>query len=278
MNHNADFYKSIFLQKIYIYIFPRFESKGILEMKVFFCSCLKLHFSPSTNTKLVRCGIIASSAVMNGTAAPFIVVLCPFIGDDYTVRCPCCAIESCYRQSDGETLRERPLWKCCELGHKFLVRLDNTLLFERVAFVDGSEHPHNMQSSKKKARVGPSRTEKVSAGSFVCMGIVEPVEPMEKMKTASTALFMSPPTTASSPALVQAQVQAQVHALVKAQFQDKAQIEAQARVHAPPAAGSGGARSGHANRWDISDDDEDIDIDAALRTMIEIEAEKCFAH
>ena len=210
---------------------------------------------------------------MNGTAAPFIVVLCPFVGDDYTVRCPCCAIESCYRQFDGESLRERPLWKCCELGHKFLVRLDDTLLFERVAFVDGCRHPHTMQSTKKKARVGPSRTEELSDGSVVCTGLVEPMEPMEpmeRMKTASTALFMSPPTTASSPALVQAQVQDQ--------FQAEAHAEAQARVHAPRAAGSGGARSGHANRWDISDDDEDIDIDAALRTMIEMEAEKCFAH
>jgi len=135
------------------------------------------------------------------TAAPFIVLLCPFVGHEYKVRCPRCEIESFYLESDGDTLRQRPLWKCCELGHKFLVRLDDTLAFERVAFVDSSEHPHPMESTKKKARVGPSRTEGLSVTDKVrqLMGVMAPLD-MRKMK--SSPLYVpSTATAASSPPL-----------------------------------------------------------------------------
>jgi hypothetical protein len=200
------------------------------------------------------------------TPGPFIIVLCPFVGHEYTVRCPRCEIGSSYRESDGDVLRLRPVWKYCELGHKFLVRLDDNIPFERVAFVDGTEHPHPMESSKKKARVGPSRTEGVSITDKVrgILGVVAPLD-MRKMKPAPLYVH-STPTAANSPPLNMA-LAAQLAAPGMGAEKEQA----------PCAAGNCVPRSGRANRFDISDDEEDIDVDAALRTMCEIEAETSMA-
>jgi len=92
------------------------------------------------------------------------VNVCPFVGIRYTVRCPGCAIVSLCLFDNGEQLRQCPMWKTCWRGHKFLVSLDDTPVFARVAFVDGSEYPHPMEASKKKAR--SSRTEVMWEGAL----------------------------------------------------------------------------------------------------------------
>jgi len=91
---------------------------------------------------------------------PFKCVLGPFVGDAYTMECPQCAIGTTYREQDGAVLRQRPIWKTCELGHKFLVCLDGTpAVLECVSFVDRSEHAHPMEQSQKRARKHMSRAE-----------------------------------------------------------------------------------------------------------------------
>jgi len=91
-------------------------------------------------------------------------VLGPFVGDAYIMECPQCAIRTQYREQDGAVLRKRPMWKTCELGHKFIVCLDETpAAFERVSFVDNSEYAHPMEKGKKRARKHLIRAEMFAA-------------------------------------------------------------------------------------------------------------------
>jgi len=123
-----------------------------------------------------------------------------------------------------------------------------------------------MESTKKKARVGPSRTEGLSVTDKVrhLMGVVAPLD-MMKMKP-SPLYVHSTPTAANSPPLKMALAP-----------QLAAPGLSGGKLPAPCAADNFVPRSARVHRWDISDDEEDIDVDAALRTMCEIEAEQSMA-
>jgi len=175
----------------------------------------------------------ASVSVPAASSAPFIVTLCPFVGPRYIVRCPGCEVVSMNPYDDGDTLRKGPLWKLCERGHKFLVTLDATCAFERVAFVDGSKHPHHMEAAMKKPRVGPSRAEAAWDVDAVRerMGLVAPVD-RRKPKPGPLVVPATPAATAGT-------------------------VNHKKR-RAPTAYDSG---------------DEEVDLDAALQTMTEIAVE-----
>ena len=177
---------------------------------------------------------------------PFKCVLGPFVGDAYTMECPQCAIGTTYREQDGAVLRQRPIWKTCELGHKFLVCLDGTpAVLECVSFVDRSEHAHPMEQSQKRARKHMSRAEMFA----VIDAAPAPVAGCPRAK--------SPPLPSTLMRLL--------------------------ATPSPAAAGGGGGgglpatvvskvSSSRAKRR-CDSDDEDVDIDAALRTMGEIAPE-----
>ena len=123
--------------------------------------------------------MFASTVVLpDALNSAFMVTVTPFVGFRYIVRCPGCAVVSMCPYDDGDQLRRSPMWKTCgDRGHKFLVCLDDAPAFDRVAFVDNSEHPHPMESSKKKAREGPSRAEQMWDEQKVRerMGLVAPL-------------------------------------------------------------------------------------------------------
>ena len=180
------------------------------------------------------------------------VKVCPFVGIRYTVRCPGCAIVSLCPFDDGDQLRQCPMWKTCWRGHKFLVSLDETPAFARVAFVDGSEYPHPMEASKKKARVGPSRTKVMWDAHKVreSMGVVARVD---KRKPRPAPLQVPYFDIASSPP------QHKALSLV---------------VAAEPGALSGSAaRKMRRAPKAYDSDDEEVNIDVALETMVAITTE-----
>jgi len=153
------------------------------------------------------------------------------------------------------------MWKTCELGHKFLVCLDASPEFDRVACVDGSDYAHPMEARQKKPRVGPSRTECMSQADKVrhIMGLVAP---RDTRKARPQMLHVpAPPTVASSPPLSVA-----LASLVAAPVpEDSPMRPVQSSQHKK-------------YRRDTRDeDDEDVDIDAALRTMDDIAAENAAA-
>ena len=190
---------------------------------------------------------------MSGVADTcFMVTVCTFVGSSYTVRCPACSVVSMCPFDDGDKLRLCPMWKTCWLGHKFLVSLDDTPPFDRVAFVDGSEHPHPMESHKKKARVGPSRTEVKWDAEEVRerMGVVAPVD---RRKPRPAPLQVQSFSYESSPPL-------HTKMLLGPKTDPGAQARCEARKtrRAPEAYDS---------------DDEDVDVDAALQPMVAVAAE-----
>ena len=190
--------------------------------------------------------------------APFMCVLGPFLGDSYTLQCPQCTMGLCYSMRDGAQLRERPLWKMCELGHKFLVCLDAADAGAELAacVADGA----GMPSDKKRPRVGMSRAEMLASVDTVrkAMGVVAAVDMRAAAGPALCRRAKSPPLPSTLMRLV----------------------AAPERVVATPSGGGGGGggpRSGRARPGDISDDEEDVDIDAALRTLDDIAAESAAA-
>ena len=187
-----------------------------------------------------------ASVVMPDVASTFMVTVCPFVGPRYTVRCPGCAVVSLYSFQDGNDLRQCPMWKTCERGHKFLVSLDDTPSFGRVAFVDDSDYPHQMESTKKKQRVGPSRTE--------VMWDVEKVR--ERM-----GLVAPKNTRKPRPALIQVPFMPVVNAAPPLHL-SLTRLVAAGEVHEKKSALAG-----------YDSDDEEVDIDKALLTMDAIAAE-----
>jgi len=188
-----------------------------------------------------------ASVVMPDVASTFMVTVCPFVGPRYTVRCPGCAVVSLYSFQDGNDLRQCPMWKTCERGHKFLVSLDDTPSFGRVAFVDDSDYPHPMESTKKKPRVGPSRTEVMWDVEKVRerMGLVAPIDTRKPRPAPIQVPFMpvvnaAPPLHLSLTRLV---------AAGEVQFEKKSALPG------------------------YDSDDEEVDIDKALLTMDDIAAE-----
>jgi len=191
--------------------------------------------------------MFASVALPGVANAPFIVMVCPFVGLWYTVRCPGCEVVSMYTYNDGDSLREGPLWKVCERGHKFLVTHDDHFPVERVTFVDGSTDSLVMEPNKKKQRVGPSRTEALWDVEKVRerMGLVAPIDTRKPRPAPIQVLFMpmvnaSPPLHSSLTRLV---------AAGEVQFEKK---------RAP---------------LGYDADDHEVDIDATLQTMDDIAAE-----
>jgi len=159
---------------------------------------------------------------------------------------------------DGDQLRQCPLWKTCELGHKFLVSLDDTPAFDRVAFVDNSEHPHPM-SSKKKARVSTSRYEQMrdEQKARERTGLVTPLYPLYQCKPRPAPLQVPPMYIGdASPPL---------HCALTRLLA----VEPDAPKSAPRADARQKRRAPHA----YDSGDEEVDIDAALQTMHDIEAE-----
>jgi hypothetical protein len=153
---------------------------------------------------------------------------------------------------DGEQLRQCPMWKTCWRGHKFLVSLDDTPASALVVFMDSSEYPHPMEASKKKARVGPSRTEAMWDAHKVrqIMGVVAPLDQRKPrpapLQVPSFDVAWDPPQHRALSVVVAA---------------------------GPGAlAGSAALRARRAREaYDL--DDEEVDIDAALETMVAIAAE-----
>jgi len=185
------------------------------------------------------------------------------MGPRYIVRCPGCSVVSLCPYDDGDQLRQCPLWKTCELGHKFLVSLDDTPAFDRVAFVDHSEHPHPM-SSKKKARVNTNRYEQMRDEQMrdeqkarERTGLVTPLYPLYQCKPRPAPLQVPPMSIAdASPPLHCALTR--LLAVEPDAPRPAPRPDARQKRRAPYACDSG---------------DEDVDIDAALQTMDDIEAE-----
>ena len=201
---------------------------------------------------------------------PELCEICPFIGDVYTVRCPLCMIIRHTKYLDGAALRVRPLWKTCEVGHKFLVSLDASIPFDRVAFVDDSDYAHplesSMESSKKKQRSGPSRTECMTQADKVrhIMGLGPPRD--ARNTKALVLVIPAPPAPPAPPALP-----ACVHSM------SPPTPVALAKVVSAPEADSSSTRPAKVRRLAYDEEDEDVDIDAALRTMDDIAAESAAA-
>jgi len=187
-----------------------------------------------------------ASVVRPDVASTFIVTVCPFVGTRYTVRCPGCAIVSMCPFDDGDKLRQCPMWKTCWLGHKFLVSLDDTPSFGRVACVEDSDCPHPMESTKKKPRVGPSRTEVMWDVQKVRerMGLVAPID-----------------TRKPRPAPIQVPFAMVVNAAPPLHL-SLTRLVAAGEVHEKKSALAG-----------YDSDDEEVDIDRALLTMDAIAAE-----
>lgn len=195
----------------------------------------------------------ASLSVPGVSSAPFMVAVCPFVGPRYTVRCPNCAVVSMTPFDDGDALREGPLWKVCDSGHRFLVTLDDNCPFARFACDNGSSVK---ETNKKKARVGPSRTETIWDVEKVRerMGLVAPIDRRKPRPAPLQVPFMHavdnmPPQNGALMRLVAAVPDARESAT---------RNEVPKRKCAPQA-------------YDY--DDFDVDIDAALQTMEEIDAE-----
>jgi len=194
-------------------------------------------------------------AMLPAAPLPFICHIGPFVGDVYTVRCPSCLIVMQSKHSDGAALRVRPMWKTCDLGHKFLVCLDATPSFDRVAFVDGSDYAYPMEPGKKKPRVGPSRTEQMSVAEKMrhIIGLAAPLE-TRKHKPPPIHVSSPPPHPPSEPPRVPS---------------PPPHVALAALVAAPVVS----ARQQRQALYMRDEDEEDIDIDAALRTMDDIAAE-----
>jgi len=191
---------------------------------------------------------------------PFLCHICPFVGDVYTVRCPRCLIVMQNTHSDGAALRVCPMWKTCELGHKFLVCLDPTPEFDRVASVDGSDRAYpldTMEGSKKKARVGPSHTDQMSVAEKM-RHIIGLAAPLEKKKHKPPPIHVSshPPHPLHPPAEPPRVLYPPPH------------LALAALVAAPVVGAQQKRQAQH-----MHEDEEDVDIDAALRTMDDIAAE-----
>jgi len=199
----------------------------------------------------------ASTVVLpDALNSAFMVTVTPFVGFRYIVRCPGCAVVSMCPYDDGNELRQCPLWKTCELGHKFLVSLDDTAAFDRVAFVDNSEHPHPMQSSTKKARVGPSRAEQMWDEQKV----------RERMGLAAPLYQCKPrPAPLQVPRMSIVDPSPQLHCALTRLLA----VEPDAPKSAPRADARQKRRAPHA----YDSDDEEVDIDAALQTKHDMEVE-----
>jgi hypothetical protein len=154
---------------------------------------------------------------------------------------------------DGDALRKGPLWKVCDSGHKFLVTFDDKCPFARFACDNGSSVK---ETNKKKARVGPSRTETIWDVEKVRerMGLVAPIDRRKPRPAPLQVPFMHavdnmPPQNGALMRLVAAVPDAR---------------ESATRNEVPK-------RKGAPRAYDY--DDFDVDIDAALQTMEEIDAE-----
>lgn len=207
---------------------------------------------------------------------PELCEICPFIGDVYTVRCPLCMIIRHTKYSDGAALRVRPLWKTCEVGHKFLVSLDASIPFDRVAFVDGSDYAHplesSMESSKKKQRSGPSRTECMTPAEKVrhIMGLVPPRD----ARKARPQMLVMPGQLGQPGQSGQPGQPAPPACVMPASPPTPVAL---AMVVSAPEEDSSSTRPAKVRRLAYDEEDEDVDIDAALRTMDDIAAESAAA-